>query len=52
MLLIERYEDNMSRYLNPCSDVVFKRIVGQQAYLLVSFLKLLLALPAATVKIV
>lgn len=35
----------MSRYLNPRSDVVFKKIFGQHAHLLVSFLNSMLPLP-------
>jgi predicted transposase/invertase (TIGR01784 family) len=35
----------MSRYLNPRSDLVFKKIFGQHAHLLVSFLNSLLPLP-------
>jgi predicted transposase/invertase (TIGR01784 family) len=35
----------MSRYLNPRSDVVFKKIFGQHAHLLISFLNSLLPLP-------
>lgn len=36
----------MSRYLNPRSDVVFKKIFGEHAHLLISFLNSLLPLPA------
>jgi predicted transposase/invertase (TIGR01784 family) len=36
----------MSRYLNPRSDVVFKKIFGEHPHLLVSFLNSLLPLPA------
>ena len=36
----------MSRYLNPRNDLVFKKIFGQHAHLLVSFLSSLLSLPA------
>lgn len=35
----------MSRYLNPRNDLVFKKIFGQHAHLLVSFLNSLLPLP-------
>src|SRR6202035_316911 len=35
----------MSRYLNPRSDVVFKKVFGEHAHLLVSFLNSLLPLP-------
>ena len=35
----------MSRYLNPRSDVVFKKIFGEHAHLLVSFLNSMLPLP-------
>ena len=35
----------MARYLNPCSDVVFKKVFGQHAHLLMSFLNSLLPLP-------
>ena len=36
----------MSRYLNPRSDLVFKKIFGQRTDLLISFLNSLLPLPA------
>jgi predicted transposase/invertase (TIGR01784 family) len=36
----------MSRYLNPRSDIVFKKIFGEHPHLLVSFLNALLPLPA------
>jgi hypothetical protein len=36
----------MSRYLNPRSDVVFKKIFGQHKHLMISFLNSLLPLPA------
>jgi predicted transposase/invertase (TIGR01784 family) len=36
----------MSRYLNPRSDLVFKKIFGQHKHLLISFLNSLLPLPA------
>jgi predicted transposase/invertase (TIGR01784 family) len=36
----------MSRYLNPRSDVVFKKIFGQHKHLLISFLNSLLPLPS------
>lgn len=35
----------MSRYLNPRSDLVFKKIFGEHAHLLVSFLNSILPLP-------
>jgi len=35
----------MARYLNPRSDLVFKKIFGEHAHLLVSFLNSLLPLP-------
>jgi hypothetical protein len=34
----------MSRYLNPRSDIVFKKIFGQHEHLMVSFFNLLLPL--------
>jgi predicted transposase/invertase (TIGR01784 family) len=36
----------MSRYLNPRSDLVFKKIFGERKHLLISFLNSLLPLPA------
>jgi len=36
----------MSRYLNPRSDVVFKKIFGQHKHLMISFLNSLLPLPS------
>lgn len=36
----------MSRYLNPRNDLVFKKIFGEHAHLLVSFLNALLPLPS------
>src|SRR5579872_4178802 len=38
-------EVTMSRYLNPRADVVFKKIFGQHAHLLISFLNSMLPLP-------
>jgi hypothetical protein len=35
----------MSRYLNPRSDLVFKKIFGERKHLLISFLNSLLPLP-------
>jgi len=35
----------MSRFLNPRSDVVFKKVFGEHAHLLISFLNALLPLP-------
>ena len=38
-----------SRFLNPRADIVFKKIFGQHAHLLKSFLNALMPLPAGTV---